>query len=200
MEDRIKLLARTLGDERVKLDVDLSDYMETKLGASCLAFYIATTTRELIRAVQLCRDLKIKYLIMGTGSKMAISDKGFEGLVIKNRSDNIKIFGIKGKVSRAGIGIEEAFLEADSGTSIARLSGYSAQQGLGGFETIKSVLGTIGGSINILPILRDKTHQVKILNKSGLVKVKQPSGVTREDIILSVVFLLKARGIMGNEL
>lgn len=193
MEDHLKLLVRDLGDERVKLNVDLSEHMETGLGSLARAFYIATTTRELIRAIQLCRELKIQYLIIGTGSKMAISDNGFPGLAVKNRSDNLKIFGIKGKVSRAGIGIEEAFLEADSGTSIARLSEYSAQQGLGGFEAVKSTLGTIGGSIHTLPILREKAHQVKVLTKQGVTKLRQLDEVCRDDIILSVVFLLKAK-------
>ncbi|GEM_PF-1563023 len=195
MEERIKLLVRSLGEERVKENIDLSDHMETRLGAVTRLFYIATTTRELIKAVELCRELKINFLIMGSGSKMAISDKGFEGLVIKNRSDNLKIFGIKGKVSRAGLGIEEAFLEADSGTSIGRLSEYSLQQGLGGFETVKQAPGTVGGSIHTFPVLREKVHQVKVLTKTGTMKVKHLSEITREDIFLSVIFLLKAKKV-----
>lgn len=193
MEDRIKLLVRELGDERVKLDVDLSDYMETKLGALSRAFYIATTTRELIRAIQLCKDLMMKYQVMGMGSKMAISEQGFPGLVIKNRSDNLKIFGVKGKVSRAGIGIEEAFLEADSGTSLKRLAEYASRQGLGGLEILENALGTVGGSLHILPALREKTHQVKVLNARGAIKVKEVPGISKEDIILSATFKLKAK-------
>ncbi|KKS64698.1 hypothetical protein A3A14_04445 [Candidatus Daviesbacteria bacterium RIFCSPLOWO2_01_FULL_43_38] len=191
MEDLVKLLVRDLGDERVKQNIDLSEHMETGLGGLARAFYIATTKRELIRVVQLCKELKIKYLIMGTGSKMALSEQGFEGLVIKNRSDSVKIFGIKGKVSRAGIGIEEAFLEADSGTSIVRLCEYAQSQGLGlgGLEG----LGTIGGSIHVLPVLREKIHQVKVITKSGTIKEKNLREITREDIVLSVVFLLKAK-------
>lgn len=193
MEDHIKLLVMNLGDERVKLNVDLSDYMETKLGALSRAFYIATTTRELFRAIQLCKDLKIKYLIMGTGSKMAISEKGFEGLVIKNRSDNLKIFGVKGKVSRAGIGIEEAFLEADSGTSLKRLAEYASKQGLEGLEVLENALGTVGGSLYILPALREKTYQIEVLNARGAIKVKEVSEISKEDIILSATFKLKAK-------
>lgn len=193
MEDHIKLLVMNLGDERVKLNVDLSDYMETKLGALSRAFYIATTTRELLRAIQLCKDLKIKYLIMGTGSKMAISEKGFEGLVIKNRSDNLKIFGIKGKISRAGIGIEEAFLEADSGTSLKKLAEFARQQGLGGFEDLEFTPGTVGGSLNVLLTLQEKAHQVKVLSDKGVTKTKQVQEMSREDIILSVIFKLKAK-------
>lgn len=192
MEDRIKLLVRTLGDERVKLNIDLTGHLETKLGSKVSAFYIATTTRELIRAVQLCRELKINYLIIGTGSKTALSENGFEGVVIKNRSDGLKIFGIKGKVSRSGIGIEEAFLEADSGNSLVRVSEYAKNQGLEGLEGLGG-LGTIGGSVHVLLVLREKINQVKVLNKSGKVFEKQIKEVSREDVVLSVAFLLKAR-------
>ncbi len=193
MEELIKLLVRDLGDERVKQNIDLSEHMETGLGSLARAFYIATTKRELIRVIQLCKELKIKYLVMGSGSKMALSEKGFEGLVIKNRSDSLKIFGIKGKVSRAGIGIEEAFLEADSGTSLKRLAEYAARQGLGGLEVLENTLGTLGGSLYILPALREKIHQVETLTPRGVIKVKQLLELSKEDIILSATFKLKAK-------
>lgn len=193
MEDRIRLLLQTLGEDRLKINIDLSEYLHTGLGGPVQAFYIATTTRELMRIIELCRDLKLKFLIIGNGTKMAIPEEGLEVVAIKNRSDNIKIFGIKGKISRDGLGIEEAFLEVDSGVSLVRLADYSLKQGLGGLEILNSTLGTVGGSFYVNPMLQSKAHQVKTLTDQGEILIKDPSQVTKEDIILSVVVKLKSK-------
>lgn len=193
MDSKLKLLISQLGENRVKIDSDISEHLHTGLGAVAEAFYIATTVKELIKVVDLCRELKLNFMIVGAGSKVALSEKGFTGLVIKNRSDALKIFGIKGKVSRAGIGIEEAFIEADSGTSLSRISDFAHVQMLGGFETLKMGIGTIGGSLMVNPVLREKTSQIKVLTKTGSQKAKQLKDITREDIILSIIFKLKAR-------
>lgn len=193
MDEHIKLLIRSLGEDRIKLDIDLSDQMQTRLAGPAQAFYIATTKRELTKAIELCRELKVNFLVFGSGSKMALSEKGIKGLVIKNRCDNLNIFGIKGKVSRTGIGIEEAFLEAESGVSLTKLADFAKSQGLGGMEGLENSLGTLGGSLRVLHAARENIHQVKVLSKAGSEKTKVISEIGRDDIILSVVFKLKAK-------
>lgn len=193
MEEKIRLLTSVLGENRVKKDVDLSDYLITRLGGPAAAFYIATTTRELVKSIDLCRELSLGFLLIGSGSKMAIAEKGVEGLAIKNRSDNARIFGVKGKVSRNGIGVEEAMVEVDSGISLSGLAGFARKQGLGGLEELEKATGTVGGSLAVNQILREKTIQVKVLTPNGHQLSKEPDEVQRDDIILSVVFKLKAK-------
>lgn len=193
MEEKIRLLISELGESRVKRDINLTEHLQTKLGGKVAAFYIATTSRELIKAVELCRELGINFLVIGSGSKVAISEGGFLGLVIKNRSDNLKIFGIKGKVSKAGLGVEEALIEAESGASLKKIIDYGLTQGLGGLEGLGNTPGTIGGNFYISPILQEKTKQVRVLNSAGFQKLKLPKEVSRDDLILAIVFRLKAK-------
>lgn len=189
-ESRVKLLRSELGDTRIKVDVDLSGYMETKLGGKAAALFIATSQSELIHSLDLATELKIPYLIIGSGSKMALAEEGFKGLVIKNRSDAIRIFGIKGAVSREGLGIREAMLEVDSGVTLRRLSEYCSQQKLTGFEDSGNIPGTVGGSLLMNKDLRDKVTQVKVWTVGGVVD-KMLAVVKRDDIIVSVVVKLK---------
>lgn len=189
----MKLLESVLGEGRIKKNIDISEYLQTKLGAVAAAFYIATATRELVKAVELCRQLRMDFLVIGSGSKMAISKKGVEGLVIKNRSDNVRIFGVKGKVSRNGIGVEEAMVEVDSGMSLEGLAKFVDKHGLGGLDGLEKTVGTVGGSLVVNPILREKAVQVKVLVSGDHELTKEPSAVRREDIILSVVLKLKAK-------
>lgn len=193
MNDKFKLLNAELGESRVKQDIDLTEFLQTKLGGIASFFYIATSEKELIKVIQLCHELKIDFLVIGTGSKIAISENGFLGMAIKNRNDFLRIFGIKGKVSRSGLGIEEALIEAGGGVSLKRLNEYVHTQGLGGLEGFETSVNTLGGLFYITPELREKSQQIKILDLHGEVLVKQENELSRKDIILSVVFKLKAR-------
>lgn len=193
--DKINLLVSQLGEGRVKRDVDLIESFQTKSTGKTAAFYIATTTRELIKAVELCRELEIDYLVLGSGSKVIIAKDNFDGLIIKNRSDSLRIFGVKGKVSRDGIGVEEALLEAGSGISLAGLLKYIQEQKLGGMEILENLSGTLGGSFLTNQTLQEKAIQVKVLNLSGFQKIKLPKELLKEEIILAVVFKLKAKKV-----
>lgn len=192
MDDKFKLLSSELGENRVKKNIDVNEYFQNKLGGIALLFYIATNEKELIKAILISNELKINFLLLGSGSKIAISNDGFLGIIIKNRSDSLKIFGIKGKVSKKGLGVEEALIEAGSGVSLKRLNEYTYAQGLGGLEGFENSLNTLGGSFYITPELRIKSQQIKVLNPHGMIQIKQENELSRKDIILSVVFKLKA--------
>lgn len=195
MDDKIRLIVSTLGPFRVKVNIDVSEYLATGLGSKAAGFYIATTTRELVNAIKVCRELKVPYLIIGTGSKVALSKDGFLGLLIKNRSDNLKVAGVRGKVSRGGIGIEEALIEADSGVSLKRMAEFGESQKLTGFEGLRASLGTIGGSLLVNDLLISRCHQVEVLDGGGEVKKKNIGELKREEVILTVIFKLKSKNI-----
>lgn len=219
--DPFSLLASELGEIRIKRNIDISDQLQSRLGGTVGAFYIATTDRELVRVVELARELRLKFMVLGLGSKTSfplVTTRGKETLplittrgktalakdnpdllVIKNRSDNLKIFGIKGKVSREGLGIEEAFIEAGSGSSLQNLAEYTSRQKLTGLEDLKGGIGTVGGNFFINPTIREKATAVKILDPRGDIKeVKEVRDVSKDDIILAVVFKLRARKDGGD--
>lgn len=193
MHDKIKVLQDYLGDNRIKLDVDMSEHIQSGYGGKAAAFYIATDNFELVKIINLCRELKLDFIVIGTGTKIVIPQEGNQVVIVKNRSDSLKISGVKGKVSRDGIGIQEALVEVESGASLSRLAIFAEEHGLGGLDIFKSMLGTVGGSLFILPLVRGKAHQVKVLAVSGEIEVKDPYLVTKEDIIVSAVFKLKAK-------
>ncbi len=193
MDEKIKLLTSQLGQIRVKYDIDLSGETKNHFHAQAQSFYIATTARELIVAVQLCKDLRIPYIILGSGSKIVLDKKYIEGLVIKNRSDSLKLFGIRGRISKDGLGIEEALLEADSGVSLKRLSEYAKLQKLGGFSELYLDSGTVGGSILSNQTLRDKANQIKVFCEYENQEIKPLADLSATDVIISVTFKLKAQ-------
>ena len=94
MDSHLKLIIDSFGKDRFKHDEILKDYISLGVGGPAKLFFIAFTTNEIIKIIGMCRKLKIPFFIFGTGSKMMITDSGFNGLVIKNRTKNIDTLSI----------------------------------------------------------------------------------------------------------
>ncbi|MFA5933057.1 MAG: FAD-binding protein [Microgenomates group bacterium] len=195
MEEKINLLVSQLGEIRVKKDADIGEYLGENYKGKIGALYIATSVSELIKVVTLCEELNITYLLIGSGSKVFIKDSKLPVLIIKNRSKNLKIFGVKGKVSRSGIGIKEAFVEADSGVTLPDLAAFSESQGLAGFDDLRLSKSTVGGSILSNKILQDKVTQIIVLSNKNTENRKEIQELSSNEVILRVIFHLKAREV-----
>ena len=67
----------------IKKNVLLKNYTTFKIGGRAKYFYIAKNKEDLIRAITLAKKMKLPFFILGGGSNLLISDRGFNGLVIK---------------------------------------------------------------------------------------------------------------------
>lgn len=191
VNNHLKLFSQTLGQGRLKFNEPLSRHVFSKIGGPAEAFYIATEQKELVGILNNADLLKIPYLVIGSGTKILIPSRGVKGLVIKNRSGNIKVGGIKGKVSKTGIGIEEALVEVDSGVTLGKLNDFLESQRLKRIDSLTSLKSTIGGSIFLDPHLRNITHQIKVWKEGELMDLKIED-LQRESIVLSVILKVKA--------
>lgn len=193
MDSKFKLIVDSFGRDRFKFNEPLRDYTALSLGGPAKLFFIAFTTAELITLIKMCRELKLPLFIFGTGSKIMMSDLGFEGLVIKNRTKNIKTISVKGKVMKWGIGVEEALIEVDSGVSINKFCEYLESQGLESRE-FTNIPGSIGGNLLLNRFLQSKAKSIKVLDYAS--EIETVSGETlsfKKHIILSAVFRIKAK-------
>src|SRR3989344_5024719 len=159
MDSKFKLIVDSFGKDRFKFNEPLKNYTALGIGGPAQLFFIAFTDRELIKIISMCRELKLPYFLFGTGSKIMISDAGFAGLVIKNRTKDIQTISVKGKVTKFGIGVEEAIVEVSSGVSIKKWIEYLDSQGL---ETadFASIPGSIGGSLFVSRFLQNRTKSI----------------------------------------
>ena len=195
MDNKLKLIANYFGKDRVKLDEMVAEYTALKVGGPAKLFFIAFTTQELIKMIKVCRELKVPVFIFGTGSKTMLSDKGFDGVVVKNRTKNIQVLSIKGKVSKLGIGIEEAMVEVDSGVSINKLVEFLDSQGLF-TEGFKNLSGSIGGNLFLNFFLQSKVKSIKVLDsESDILEIESNDLSLKKHIILSAVFKIKAKSL-----
>ncbi len=121
----------------IQKDVSLKDYTTFKVGGPAKYFFVARTKEDLIKAVKVAKKLKLPLFILGGGSKLLVSDKGFEGLVIKIQNSKFKIQNenSKGKI----------FCEA--GILLSFLVSVAAKKSFTGLEWAIGIPGTAGGAI-----------------------------------------------------
>lgn len=198
MYNKLKLIVNSFGSEKFKFDEPISDHTALKAGGPAKIFFVAVTPREIIRITTEARTLKLPFLIFGTGSKMMISDHGFDGLVIKNRTKNIAVIGVKGKVSKLGIGVDEALVEIDSGVGIGSLVEFLNKQSLQS-QDLSNLPGSLGGNLFINRNLQTRVKNIKVINQYSEVEEIGASELSlRKHIILSAVLKFKS-GAQKNE-
>ncbi len=67
----------------VKENILLKEHTTFRIGGPAKYFFVAKTKTELIKAIKVAQKLKLPFFILGGGSNILVSDKGFNGLVIK---------------------------------------------------------------------------------------------------------------------
>ena len=145
----IEKLKSILGPLRVFENEPLAKHTYFKIGGPAKIFFEAKNVEDLKLALKTAIELKIPFVILGGGANVLVSDSGFDGLVIKNRADGIKLVGIKGIIDKRGKGIKSAQVWCASGTLMNQLARFTIDQGLEGLEFLLSVPGTVGGGLKI---------------------------------------------------
>ena len=192
MENKFKLIIDSFGKDRFKFDESLKDYTALGVGGKAKLFFVAFSAQELVKIIDMSRQLNLPYFLFGSGSKIMISDQGFDGLVIKNRTKNIQTVSVKGKVTKHGLGISEALIEVESGVSINMFIQVLQSQGLStqGFSLMQ---GSIGGNLFFSKLLQSMIKSIKVLDlNSQIDEIAVESLSPKKHVILSAVFRIKA--------
>jgi len=146
----------------LKLDYDLKKKNRFNIGGKTKAFYKADSLKELIKFLKKIQN-KEKIFVLGAGSNTLITDKQFNGVVIKltNNFNNISL-------------LNEDIVIAGSAVTDKSLSEFAMENSLGGFEFLSCIPGTIGGGIKMNAgcfkrEFKDILISIQALNKSGQV-------------------------------
>jgi UDP-N-acetylmuramate dehydrogenase len=113
----------------------LSDYTSLRVGGPATNFVEAGTDSEIIAAIEAAGDLPI--LIMGGGTNLLISDKGFEGTVI-----HVTNQALKAEVDACS----GATLTIGAGENWDDLVVTTLERGFAGLETLSGIPGSVGAA------------------------------------------------------
>ena len=135
--DTLAALDARLGAGRVRRKVALAQYTSFRIGGPADALYTARTADELAAAVLAARELGIPFFLLGLGANILVGDRGYRGLVIRNRADHFRFFP-KG---------ETCLLVAESGATMQDLILDAVERGWSGLEHFIGIPSTVGGAI-----------------------------------------------------
>ncbi len=113
----------------------LQDINSFHVGGVADYYFVAKTLDQLIAVVLLAQKLKIPYFIMGRGCNILISDFGFPGLWIENRTQNLVVMEDRGQII------------VDSGVLLQQIIMAAASHDLTGIESLYGIPGSIGGAL-----------------------------------------------------
>lgn len=119
----------------VKEYVPVGDFTSLGVGGTSDFFIEADTIDDLVEVVTAARKIGAPYRVIGNGTNIICSDKGFNGLLIRNKTSSFQIDEKTGRVI------------SDSGVPLSRLILESASKGLGGLEPLYGIPGTVGGAV-----------------------------------------------------
>jgi len=194
---KLKLI---LDEDEILLNEMMSKHTTFKLGGPAKYFIIPKSIDKIIKVIQLCNEYSIEYFILGNGSNLLVSDKGFNGLVInihENNFSNFKVEKEDGKNYKVTVG---------GGMLMRTLAQKLCILSLSGLEDIIDIPGTIGGGIIMNAsaggkgLISDSLDKVKVITPEGKIielsksecKLKRRNSLLKKKkyLIIEAVFKL----------
>lgn len=153
-----------LGSDNVKLQEPMSRHTTFRIGGPADFYLCPHSTKEVQEIVEICKEEKLPYFVLGNGSNLLVSDKGYRGVVIqlwKNFSD---------------ITVKDCCIQAKAGALLSKVAAEALEAGLTGMEFASGIPGTIGGAAFMNAgayggEMKDIIKSVKVLDTQGEVRV-----------------------------
>ena len=128
---------------RLEKNISLKNYSTFRIGGPAKYFLRTSDKKELKKIIDKVKKENIKFLIIGGGSNILFSDKGFDGLVIVYRIENLSKESFNIEKKEEG---DNVIVKADTSIPLSLL--ISELKNLSGLEWGVGIPGTLGGAIN----------------------------------------------------
>jgi len=154
---------------RLEEDVMLKDYTTFRIGGPAKYFLRTSDKKELKKVIERAIKENINFLVIGGGSNTLFSSKGFDGLVIVYKVENIKERPLIEKIG-------DDYFKVDATIPLSFL--ITEMRSFSGLEWGVGIPGTLGGAINgnagaIGESIADSVESVDVLEiKNGEVLEK----------------------------
>ena len=117
-----------------KHNVTLAPYTTFKVGGRASLFVEVNSPIELAEALETAERESLPVFVLGGGSNVLFSDKGFSGLVIRMVDGGMLVKG-------------DGHLTAGAGIPLQDVVSAAAENSMGGLETLAGIPGSFGGAL-----------------------------------------------------
>ena len=180
----------------------MNKHTSFKVGGPARYFVKAESLDDLKKALDLAREKAIPFFILGNGTNLLVSDKGFDGLVITLAGDFSSIEDLGNGAFKVGAAIP-----------LGRFARSVLKQGFAGIHKLAGIPGTLGGAIYMNAgaygqEIGTSCTQVTVLDSDGNIRefaasecgfgYRQSIFQKNNAIILSATFLLPTAASLGK--
>ena len=127
-------LSNRIEQDRIYIDEPMSRHTTFRVGGMADFFVTPKNANEVKDAIEICREEGMPYYVIGNGSNLLVSDKGYRGVIIQIYKEMNEITVEGGKV------------KAQAGALLSGIAAKAFAAELTGFEFASGIPGTIGGA------------------------------------------------------
>lgn len=134
-EKNIKDLLEIVGSDNCMENEPMKKHTTFRIGGAAKLFVVPQSVDVLKKVLSYCKEQNVKTFILGNGSNLLVSDKGFDGVIIQ-------IYRNMNKIIRDGNSFR-----IEAGALLSSISAKACEAGLSGFEFASGIPGTLGGAV-----------------------------------------------------
>lgn len=207
MENLNSLFQKIMESRRILLQEPMSRHTTFRIGGPADYFLLPENPEEMRKIIDICSQNRVPWFIMGNGSNLLVSDRGYRGVVIQ-------LFRNMGEIS-----VEKQEIRAQAGALLSSLSRKAMEASLAGLEFAGGIPGTLGGAVAMNAgayggEMKDVLKEATVMDHSGRLmtlgvdelELGYRSSIikTRDYIVLEAVLRLQPgekdaiRAVMGD--
>ncbi len=117
----------------VRINEPMMKHTSFRAGGAARWFAVPENVEELKAVLEACRKADTPWYVIGNGSNLLVSDKGFPGVIISTgKFDRLEVDGTE--------------ITVGAGVMLSRLANTAYKEGLTGLEFAAGIPGTVGGA------------------------------------------------------
>lgn len=124
-----------VGNDNVSVDEPMKKHTTFRIGGPADYYVMPHSGEEAAQVIKACREWKLPFYILGNGSNLLVSDKGFRGVIIqmfKNYSE---------------LSVDGVCVTARAGALLSKIAKTALENNLTGLEFAAGIPGTLGGAV-----------------------------------------------------
>ncbi len=159
-EEILNKFCTILGSDRVFCEEPMSKHTTFRIGGPARFFLCPQSVEEVQQILRICREESLPSFILGNGSNLLVSDKGYDGVIIQLYRNF------------SGVEVEGSCVRAKAGALLSSVSRVAMEAGLTGLEFAGGIPGTLGGAVVMNAgayggEMKDVLIQVTVLTRDG---------------------------------
>lgn len=127
-------LLNVVSEDKIRIDEPMKMHTTFRVGGPADFFVVPENKEEIRSVIGLCRSEQMPYYIIGNGSNLLVSDKGYRGVIIQVYK------------AMSQIEVMESRVTASAGALLSQIAAKALEAGLTGLEFASGIPGTVGGA------------------------------------------------------